>query len=114
VVSVIIATYNAGPLLAHALDALAAQSLPPHLIELIVVDDGSTDGTWRYLNELERPRPNIKIFSSRTPEVPALAAIARSPKPSDRMCSSTMPTTTSVPTRCEASSLWRSNRTLTS
>ena len=27
-VSVIIATYNAGPLLAHALDALAAQSLP--------------------------------------------------------------------------------------
>jgi len=62
VVSVIIATYNAGPLLAHALDALAAQSLPPHLIEIIVVDDGSTDGTWRYLNELERTRPNIKIF----------------------------------------------------
>jgi glycosyltransferase involved in cell wall biosynthesis len=61
-VSVIIATYNAGPLLAHALDALAAQSLPAHLIEILVVDDGSTDGTWSYLCELERTRPNIKIF----------------------------------------------------
>ena len=61
-VSVIIATYNAGPLLAHALDALAAQSLPAHLIEILVVDDGSTDGTWSYLSELEPTRSNIKIF----------------------------------------------------
>jgi glycosyltransferase involved in cell wall biosynthesis len=61
-VSVIIATYNAGPLLAHALDALAAQSLPADLIEILVVDDGSTDGTWSYLSEVERTRPNLKIF----------------------------------------------------
>ncbi|HJY43002.1 MAG TPA: glycosyltransferase family 2 protein [Propionibacteriaceae bacterium] len=61
-VSVIIATYNAGALLGHALDALAAQTLPPHLIEIIVVDDGSTDDTWRYLNELQGIRSNLKIF----------------------------------------------------
>jgi poly(ribitol-phosphate) beta-N-acetylglucosaminyltransferase len=61
-VSVIIATYNSGPLLADALGALAAQSLPAHLIEILVVDDGSTDDTWSYLSELERTRPNIKIF----------------------------------------------------
>jgi glycosyltransferase involved in cell wall biosynthesis len=61
-VSVIIATYNAGPLLAHALDALAAQNLPADLIEILVVDDGSTDGTWSYLSEVERTRPNLKIF----------------------------------------------------
>ena len=61
-VSVIIATYNAGPLLEHALDALAAQSLPAHLIEIIVVDDGSTDDTWRYLSELQGMRSNLKIF----------------------------------------------------
>ena len=79
-VSVIIATYNAGPLLAHALDALAAQSLPAHLIEILVVDDGSTDGTWSYLCELERTRPNIKIFQQPHTEVPAPAAIARSPE----------------------------------
>ena len=61
-VSVIIATYNAGPLLGHALDALAAQSLPSQLIEIIVVDDGSTDGTWSYLSELEGARSNVKII----------------------------------------------------
>jgi hypothetical protein len=61
-VSVIIATYNAGTLLADALDALAAQTLPAHLIEIIVVDDGSTDGTWRYLSELVGTRPNLKIL----------------------------------------------------
>jgi hypothetical protein len=61
-VSVIIATYNAHPLLAHALDALAAQSLPAHLIEIIVVDDGSTDDTWRYLSELKGVRSNLKII----------------------------------------------------
>jgi Glycosyl transferase family 2 len=61
-VSVIIATYNAGPLLAHALDALAAQSLPADQIEILVVDDGSTDGTWNYLTDLERARSNVKIF----------------------------------------------------
>ena len=69
-VSVIIATYNAGPLLAHALDALAAQSLPAHLIEILVVDDGSTDAIG-----LCRKRPGF-------------------------MSSSTMRTTTSVQTRC--------------
>jgi Glycosyl transferase family 2 len=61
-VSVIIATYNARPLLAHALDALAAQSLAAPLIEILVVDDGSTDDTWRYLSELQGERSNLKIF----------------------------------------------------
>ena len=61
-VSVIIATYNSGSLLGCALDALEAQTLPGHLIEVLVVDDGSTDDTWRYLIELERRRSNIKIF----------------------------------------------------
>ncbi len=61
-VSVIIATYNARPLLAGALDSLAAQSLPAHLIEVLVVDDGSTDDTWRYLSELLGERSNLKIF----------------------------------------------------
>ena len=70
-VSVIIATYNAGTLLAHALDALAIQSLPARLIEVIVVDDGSTDGTWRYLSELQERDPTSRSSGSRTPVVPA-------------------------------------------
>jgi len=61
-VSVIIATYNSGPLLGSAMDALKAQTLPGDLIEILIVDDGSTDGTWPYLNELTSQRTNIKIF----------------------------------------------------
>jgi glycosyltransferase involved in cell wall biosynthesis len=61
-VSVIIATYNSGPLVAYALNALQAQTLPADLIEILVVDDGSSDDTWVRLSELAAQRPNIKIF----------------------------------------------------
>jgi poly(ribitol-phosphate) beta-N-acetylglucosaminyltransferase len=61
-VSVIIATYNSGPLVAYALNALAAQTLTADLIEILVVDDGSTDDTWRHLSDLAAQRTNIKIF----------------------------------------------------
>jgi glycosyltransferase involved in cell wall biosynthesis len=61
-VSVIIATYNSGPLIVYALHALQAQSLPVDLIEILVVDDGSTDDTWQHLSELATQRTNIKIF----------------------------------------------------
>ena len=61
-ISVIISTYNSAPLLRHAMDALKDQTLPAHLIEILVVDDGSTDDTWPYLRELEGQRTNIKIF----------------------------------------------------
>ncbi len=43
-VSIIIPTYNRKDKLARALAALTHQSYPQHLIEIIVADDGSTDG----------------------------------------------------------------------
>jgi len=61
-VSVIIPTFNSRDLLAEALDAVAAQSLPPEAIEVIVVDDGSADGTWEMLGELQQTRPNLRAF----------------------------------------------------
>jgi len=61
-VSVIISTYNSGSLVAYALNALQAQTLPAELIEILVVDDGSTDDTWSCLTELAVQRTNIKIF----------------------------------------------------
>src|SRR4051812_5651373 len=42
-VSVIIASYNAGPFLARALDAISLSTVAP--LEVIVVDDCSTDGS---------------------------------------------------------------------
>ena len=44
-VSVIIPTYNRRDVLARTLDSLRQQSLPPQSFEVVVVDDGSTDGT---------------------------------------------------------------------
>jgi glycosyltransferase involved in cell wall biosynthesis len=44
-VSVIIPTYNRKDLLRETLDSLAQQTFPENNFEVIVVDDGSTDGT---------------------------------------------------------------------
>lgn len=51
--TIVITTYNRRRLLAACLDALLAQAVDvPH--EVVVVDDGSTDGTAAYLAELAR------------------------------------------------------------
>jgi cellulose synthase/poly-beta-1,6-N-acetylglucosamine synthase-like glycosyltransferase len=44
-VSVVIPTYNRACTLADTLDALAAQDYPPELLEIVVVDNSSTDST---------------------------------------------------------------------
>jgi len=46
-VSVVIPTFNRRDQLLRALDALDAQTFPSRQIQVIVVDDGSTDGTYQ-------------------------------------------------------------------
>lgn len=53
--SVIIATYNRGPLLEELLADLAAQDLPHDQFEVIVVDDGSREPAARLLANFEAP-----------------------------------------------------------
>jgi GT2 family glycosyltransferase len=43
--TIIIATYNRKDILQKALDAYRSQSAPEEILEMLVVDDGSTDGT---------------------------------------------------------------------
>ncbi|HET6262971.1 MAG TPA: glycosyltransferase family 2 protein, partial [Chloroflexia bacterium] len=51
-VSVVIPTYNRAHCIAHAIDSVLRQALPPH--EVIVVDDGSTDDTATVLARYDR------------------------------------------------------------
>ncbi|CAM3634857.1 glycosyltransferase family 2 protein [Isoptericola cucumis] len=56
-VSVVIPTYCSGPRLDEALASVDAQTLPAERIEVLLVDDGSPDGTPERVTELARSRP---------------------------------------------------------
>lgn len=55
VLSVLIPTYNRREIVARCLKSLAEQTLPPEQYEVIVIDDGSTDGTDEMLASLDYP-----------------------------------------------------------
>ena len=55
-ISVLIGVYNGAPYLGEAIDSVFAQSYRP--IELIVVDDGSTDGS----AEIARSFPQVDLI----------------------------------------------------
>ena len=56
--SVVLATLNERANLPEVLDRIRAQVLPPY--EVLVVDDGSTDGTREYLTETARVDPRVR------------------------------------------------------
>ncbi len=58
--SVIIPVYNVEPYLAECLDSVLNQTLEG--IEIICVDDGSTDGSYSLLIEYAKAYPNIKVL----------------------------------------------------
>ena len=58
IVSVIIPTYNAKELLAEAIGSVLSQTLAD--LEVVVIDDGSTDGTDEAVNAIDDPR--IRFF----------------------------------------------------
>lgn len=49
VMTVIIPAYNEGPMVAHSIDSVASAYYDPTRLEIIVVDDGSTDDTWQHI-----------------------------------------------------------------
>jgi GT2 family glycosyltransferase len=64
VASVIICTYNRSPLLGRVLRSLAYQSVSSDEFEIIVVDDGSTDGTARLCAIIRGELPNMRYIST--------------------------------------------------
>ena len=62
--SVVIPTYNRRPILEKCLQALENQDLN-NLVEgyeVIVVDDGSTDGTPEWLNQQAKKFPHVRLI----------------------------------------------------
>lgn len=57
-VSVIIPTFNAMPYLRRCLDSILEQTIGPDRLQVIAVDDGSTDGGGELLNEVAAQHPD--------------------------------------------------------
>jgi hyaluronan synthase len=56
-VTVIIPAFNEGPMVEKALYSVAASDYPAERLEVICVDDGSRDDTWRYIEKARRRHP---------------------------------------------------------
>jgi GT2 family glycosyltransferase len=74
-VSVVVAAHDRRDRLALLLGALGEQTLAPSRFEVIVVDDGSTDGTWEWLQRREG-EGELRLRALRRP-VAAGPAVAR-------------------------------------
>ncbi|ODT13575.1 MAG: hypothetical protein ABS35_37515 [Kaistia sp. SCN 65-12] len=61
-ISVIIPTHNRAGTLPRAVESVLAQTMGD--FELIIVDDGSTDGTGRYLASIQDPRLRVIAFAA--------------------------------------------------
>jgi glycosyltransferase involved in cell wall biosynthesis len=59
-VSIAIATYNRAAMVRQAVEAALAQTAPP--LEIVVVDDASTDTTWEVLQELAASDERVRVF----------------------------------------------------
>lgn len=79
-VSVVIPVFNAESFVAETLDSLRLQTLPIEQIEVIVANDGSTDGSLEILKEYQRTAlPSMKILdlpNSGTAAAPRNAGLA--------------------------------------
>ncbi|MFE6195560.1 glycosyltransferase [Streptomyces sp. NPDC057838] len=63
VVSVVIAAYNAMPYLTRCITSVAEQSIGRDALEILAVDDGSTDGTGEELDRLAEEYPTLlRVF----------------------------------------------------
>lgn len=61
-ISVIIPVYNAMPYLRQAVQSVAEQSIGLDRLEIITIDDGSTDGSAEELERLAARYPRLRVF----------------------------------------------------
>lgn len=59
--SVIVPCYNVGQYIDRCVESLTSQTLDKSQYEIILVDDASTDDTWKHIEDWENRFPNIII-----------------------------------------------------
>ncbi len=64
--TVIIPAYNEGPMVRKAIASVAAAHYPADRLEIVVVDDGSTDDTWQHIQH-EMARQGRRVQAIRLP-----------------------------------------------
>jgi len=57
--TVVVPVYNEGAMVSRCLMSIAAADYPRERLEVIAVDDGSTDDTWRHLDRTARRFPDL-------------------------------------------------------
>jgi glycosyltransferase involved in cell wall biosynthesis len=62
-VSVVVPLYNPGEYVQPCIDSLLSQTLPPDELEIIFVDDGSTDDTLERVRAVESQHPQVRVIS---------------------------------------------------
>lgn len=61
-VSVVIPTYNRGVAIQRTVASVLGQDIEPEALDIIIVDDGSTDDTWGVLQELYEANKQVRLF----------------------------------------------------
>ena len=69
--SVIIPAYNVSSIIGRAIRSAAVQTLPP--LEILIIDDCSTDNTVEIVRALGREIPSVRVISTPTNGGPSLA-----------------------------------------
>lgn len=62
VCTVIVPAYNEGALVYHTLKSIAESDYPKHLLEVIAIDDGSSDDTWSWILKAKEELNFITIY----------------------------------------------------
>ncbi|MBE0615471.1 MAG: glycosyltransferase [Burkholderiales bacterium] len=57
--TVVIPAYNEGAMVEQSIDSVAAARYPAGRLEILVVDDGSTDDTWTHIQRAAARRPDL-------------------------------------------------------
>lgn len=59
VLSVIIPAYNEGTMVSHAIESVARANYPHDRLQILVIDDGSTDDTWSHISRAAARHPSM-------------------------------------------------------